>query len=66
MQDIYTKFGQMVRVARAKKGYTQLKLAERLHTTDRTVDCLCSMGQFLILIEVSIVAHVVSSAFGVL
>ena len=37
LQDIYTKFGQMVRVARAKKGYTQLKLAERLHTTDRTV-----------------------------
>ena len=34
LQDIYTKFGQMVRVARAKKGYTQLKLAERLHTTD--------------------------------
>lgn len=37
LQDIYTKFGQMVRVARVKKGYTQLKLAERLHTTDRTV-----------------------------
>ena len=37
MQDIYTKFGQMVRVARVKKGYTQLKLAEQLHATDRTV-----------------------------
>lgn len=37
LQDIYKKFGQMVRVARVKKGYTQLKLAERLHTTDRTV-----------------------------
>ena len=37
MQDIYKKFGQMVRIARVKKGYTQIELAERLHTTDRTV-----------------------------
>lgn len=37
LQDILEKFGQMVRVARAKKGYTQVELAERLHTTGRTV-----------------------------
>lgn len=37
MQDIYKKFGQMVRIARIKKGYTQIEVAERLHTTDRTV-----------------------------
>lgn len=27
----------MVRIARIKKGYTQVQLAEQLHTTDRTV-----------------------------
>lgn len=27
----------MVRIARVKKGYTQVQLAEQLHTTDRTV-----------------------------
>ena len=37
MQNIYTEFSQMVRVDRVNKGYTQLKLAERLHTTDHTV-----------------------------
>lgn len=37
LQDVLKKFGQMVRIARAKKGYTQVELAEKLHTTDRTV-----------------------------
>lgn len=37
MQDLLKAFGAKVKLARIKKGYTQFQLAERLHTSDRTV-----------------------------
>ena len=37
MQDIQVEFGRGVRVARVERSWTQARLAERLHTTTRTV-----------------------------
>lgn len=37
MQDILIEFGRRVRIARVERGWTQAQLAERLHTTTRTV-----------------------------
>ena len=37
MQDIQVEFGWRVRVARVERSWTQARLAERLHTTTRTV-----------------------------
>lgn len=37
VQDLLKAFGAKVKLARIKKGYTQFQLAERLHTSDRTV-----------------------------
>ena len=37
MQDIQVEFGRRVRVARVERSWTQARLAERLHTTTRTV-----------------------------
>ena len=37
MQDIQGEFGRRVRVARVERSWTQARLAERLHTTTRTV-----------------------------
>ena len=37
MIDPIKAFGTEVRVARAKRGLTQIELAELLHTTDRTI-----------------------------
>ena len=37
MQDIQVEFGRRVRIARVERSWTQARLAERLHTTTRTV-----------------------------
>ena len=37
LQDIQVEFGRRVRVARVERSWTQARLAERLHTTTRTV-----------------------------
>lgn len=37
MQDLLEAFGEKVKLARIKRGYTQVQLAEKLHTSDRTI-----------------------------
>lgn len=37
MQDLLKAFGLKVKLARIERGYTQVELANKLHTSDRTV-----------------------------
>lgn len=37
VQDLLKAFGLKVKLARIERGYTQVELANKLHTTDRTV-----------------------------